>query len=438
MLSGLFSDSWIQRTSQLTEFAVLKDSVKKLERSSREQLLLENETQGAFDHLSGEVASLKEAVGALSRVVDGELATLRSELQSMRAEVRGAVSAARKEAESAAQSASDSQNASGAVVTLGVTQLKEGLGRLEEQLHEARKEHLGLATEHAASAAQQQAATEGVRTEARAAVSALEKRHEASDERGSLIKNELDQTLRHEHNELLAWSVTARAQLDGLRKDADETAAMASDNKQRAITVGAVAAANTAGVEKLSSEAHKHGESLNEMISTIISERRAGRERTEDLAKRLEGAEAGLVERSKVHDAAVRKQEAEAAKQREAIAALDGRATKQQEEATATRNAVGRHTDRLKNLESDGTATRRDGSELTATLRQLKSGMKEVTDGLGAYKRDTRRQLNALDVRCEAYDTAIGSFAEKLNMPNPVAAGLDWAHSSLESAAAAL
>ena len=112
--------------------------------------------------------------------------------------------------------------------------------------------------------------------------------------------------------------------------------------------------------------------------------------------------------------------------------------TNSQEEATATRNAVGRHTDRLKNLESDGTATRRDGSELTATLRQLKSGMKEVTDGLGAYKRDTRRQLNALDVRCEAYDTAIGSFAEKLNMPNPVAAGLDWAHSSLESAAAAL
>ena len=31
--------SWIQRTSQLTEFAMLKDSVKKLERSSREQLL---------------------------------------------------------------------------------------------------------------------------------------------------------------------------------------------------------------------------------------------------------------------------------------------------------------------------------------------------------------------------------------------------------------
>ena len=31
--------SWIQRTSQLTEFALLKDSVKKLERASRERLL---------------------------------------------------------------------------------------------------------------------------------------------------------------------------------------------------------------------------------------------------------------------------------------------------------------------------------------------------------------------------------------------------------------
>ena len=76
--------SWIQRTSQLTEFALLKDSVKKLERASREQLLLENESQGAFDHLSGEISVVKEAVGALSRVVDGELSALRDELQELR------------------------------------------------------------------------------------------------------------------------------------------------------------------------------------------------------------------------------------------------------------------------------------------------------------------------------------------------------------------
>ena len=305
-------------------------------------------------------------------------------------------------------------------------------------MHDARTQHLGLATEQAASAAQLRAATEGVRTEARAAVSALEKRHEASDERVSAIKNELDQTLRHEHNELVSWSATARGQLDGLRRDADETAAMASDNRQRVASVGAAAAANTAAVEEVASEARKHGESLHEMSSTILDDRRMGRERTDALAQRVEGAESGLAERCTVHDAAVRKQEAEAAKLREALGALDGRATKQQDEATATRNAVSRHADRLKSLESDGMTARKEGGELTATLRQLKSGMKEVSDGLGAHKRETRRNLDAIDVRCEAYDTAVGSFAEKLKMPNPVAAALDAAHSALDAAAAAL
>lgn len=36
------------------------------------QLLLENESQGAFDHLSAEVGTLKSAIGTLSKVVDGE------------------------------------------------------------------------------------------------------------------------------------------------------------------------------------------------------------------------------------------------------------------------------------------------------------------------------------------------------------------------------
>lgn len=60
--------SWLQRSSQLTEFALLKDAVKRLERAAREQLLLENESQGAFDTLAGEIGNLKEALAALSRV----------------------------------------------------------------------------------------------------------------------------------------------------------------------------------------------------------------------------------------------------------------------------------------------------------------------------------------------------------------------------------
>ena len=186
--------SWIQRTSQLTEFALLKDSVKKLERASREQLLLENESQGAFDHLSGEISVVKEAVGALSRVVDGELSALRDELQELRQEVRAAVQGARKEADAAAQAVADSQRASAALVEMGVTQLKENVGRLEGELSLARNQHLELSTLHAAKMVELAAATESVRVEAKKAAEALEQRADITEAQGRAIKNELDLT----------------------------------------------------------------------------------------------------------------------------------------------------------------------------------------------------------------------------------------------------
>ena len=78
--------SW-QRSAKLTEFARLKDSVQRLEKSSREQLALENETQNVFDFMKTELSRVKKSIGALSGVVDEELGALLHECASLREEM---------------------------------------------------------------------------------------------------------------------------------------------------------------------------------------------------------------------------------------------------------------------------------------------------------------------------------------------------------------
>ena len=74
---------------------------------------------------------------------------------------------------------------------------------------------------------------------------------------------------------------------------------------------------------------------------------------------------------------------------------------------------------------------RKEGAEHSASLRQLKTSLKEVGDGLGAHKREVRRDHAALDARNEAYDAAFGTLAEHLKIANPVAAALGAAAAAL-------
>ena len=113
------------------------------------------------------------------------------------------------------------------------------------------------------------------------------------------------------------------------------------------------------------------------------------------------------------------------------MVALESRRGKLAEEATGARAGLVRHAERLSALEADATSLRKEGSEQAAGVRQLKSQIKEVSDGLTAHKREARRNREALDQRCEAYDAGIASFAEHLKIANPVAAVLSAAAAAL-------
>ena len=144
---------------------------------------LENESQGAFDHLSTEVATLKTAISTLSNVVDGELALMREELKAIREEMRGTVHDARTEADTAAQKVADASRSSQALVELSVGQLKENVGRLENELREAHNKHAELAASHSGAVARLDATAEAAKTETLRGIDALSERVSRSERR---------------------------------------------------------------------------------------------------------------------------------------------------------------------------------------------------------------------------------------------------------------
>ena len=423
--------SWIQRTSQLTEFALLKDSVKKLERASREQLLLENESQGAFDHLSGEVATLKEAVSALSQVVDGELASLREDMAQIRKEMKQTIAVARKEADSASQAVADSQRAAQALVEMGVAQLKEHVGRVENDVHTARAQHLELAQQQAAASAAAAAGTEGARVEARQALAAVEGRVAATEGLTGRLRAELDETLRHEHREVVTWSAQAREQLAKLRSDVDGTGSLVAEARTRLSELGEASAGHAAAAAEAAADVGRQRDAIGLLVSGLNEASAGAKQRSDELETRVGSAEAAAEAFSRAQSEHDRASDEAHKRAGEALAALEAKCTKLHEEGNTAKHALSRHADRLQGLEDDSTSLRRAGSEATASLRQMKSGLKEVSDGLSAHKRDARRTHDALDSRCEAYDDAIGTIAEHLKIPNPVAAALGAAAAAL-------
>ena len=137
--------SWLSKGKHVREVTLLHDSVKRLERASREQLALENESQGTFDHLVMTSATLKSALGALSRAVDEELHSVRSDVEQLREEVKTSIARERSSAATATQAVLECQRV---LTELGASRRAEGEFRAtREQLEALRAEHEDLKKE---------------------------------------------------------------------------------------------------------------------------------------------------------------------------------------------------------------------------------------------------------------------------------------------------
>ena len=160
--------SWA-RSAKLAEFARLKDTVIRMEKSSREQLQLETETQHSFDFMRAEIGRIKQSIAALSSVVDDELASLRSDVGVLREEVGHLVESARAEHSSTASLLAESRaremrNAewvqqSFAQAREQVAQLKRDLSDSKAQLLEASGSHTAAVSELSSNLAEVVAST---------------------------------------------------------------------------------------------------------------------------------------------------------------------------------------------------------------------------------------------------------------------------------------
>ena len=145
--------SWA-RSAKLTEFARLKDTVIRMEKSSREQLALETETQHVFDFMRAEIGRIKQSIAALSGVVDDELGSLRSDVGVLREEVRRLIESARAEHSSTASLLAESrarETRNAECVQQSFAQAREQVAQLERHFSDSKAELLEASGSQAAA-----------------------------------------------------------------------------------------------------------------------------------------------------------------------------------------------------------------------------------------------------------------------------------------------
>lgn len=423
--------SWIQRTSQLTEFAMLKDSVKKLERASREQLLLENESQGAFDHLSAEVATLKDALGTLSQVVDGELASLRDDLKAIREEMRQTVLNARAEATQASETVAEASRSAMALVELSVGQLKENLHRVEEDVREARNQHTDLSTKHHAAIAALSATADAAKQEWNREFDALAERVGKGEAELGEVKAELDQKLRHEHAGLMTWSEEAKTQIKDLRIDVTAVRDVADGAVAQCGNLADDGRKLSSTLEEFGHEGKRHLNAITLLVETVDRSSNESKANAEQLGARVGTLEQQISAAGQAHDVLEQSCRAEEQRLSDGLKQLEASSTSLREETIASKLNLQKQGERLKNVEGDVSNLRREGAEMASTTRALKSGLKDAAEKQKTSEQKVRKQLDQVDHRHEAYDGAFATLSEALKLANPLSAGMSRAAAAL-------
>lgn len=116
-----------------------------MEKSSREQLELETETQRVFDFMRAEIGRIKQSIAALSGVVDEELASVRSDVGVLREEVARLIESARSESSSTASFLAESkerEKRNAEWVQQSFAQAREQVAQLERDLSDSKAQLL--------------------------------------------------------------------------------------------------------------------------------------------------------------------------------------------------------------------------------------------------------------------------------------------------------
>lgn len=412
--------SWA-RSAKLTEFTRLKETVQRLEASSKEQLALENETQNVFDFMKTELGRIKKSIGALSSVVDEELAALRHECSSLREELTRVVDLTKTQGASTLSLISESQRRDSEWMQLTFSQVRETCAKLETEVKESKAQLLELSHAHASSVARLGADLDSNSKSLHRQVGELSERFAGTEARCNTLAMERDGGLRTEHEALVAWSKEAQPQLASLRGFESVQALTESAHAHAA----ALQQRQDTAQQQLalaSEELSRHRDAIVLVVETVDSLSRDSRAAQEELGAKLQEASDTSGQRARQMEKAASNLSAECGALREGAKRCEQRL---QEAARVAQDHSG---EAMKCVDDSLLEIKQELSASSAALRQLKAGNKDAAEGLQQHKVSVRRAFDDVEKRQahgqEAFSKAAAIFSEALRISNPLAMSL--------------
>lgn len=417
----MHSESSWARSAKLTEFQRIKDSVRRLEQSSRAQLALEQESQNVFDFLKGESVRVKKSIGALSTVVDDELAAVRAEVSSLQEEVQRGVALSKNATDSTVNLIGESRKRDTEWMQLSFNQIKDAVAKLDADLKEARAQIFELSSAYASAVASADSNHGSLSRQ----VGAISERLATTEARASQTAGELAAdvdvmaTLREEHRELLAWSKTAEPRIaalkgfDSVQQLTESVHAHTSALQQR--QDGAAQQLAMA-----SEELSRHRDAIVLMVETVDTLSRDSKAAHEALAARVGEHIEAAEQHSAEHDRALASLAAEVAESREVARRIEGRVQEQAQAANLGRLSTSHQADGLQNVEREVHEVKQEAAQHAALIRTLKASSKESVEALTTFKTSVRRALEDVDNRHDKLCHATSIFADALKVANPL------------------
>lgn len=411
--------SWA-RSAKLTEFARLKETVQRLETSSREQLALENETQNVFDYMKTELGRIKKSIGALSGVVDEELAALRHECSSLREELTRVVDLNKTQGASTLSLITESRKRDSEWMQLTFSQVRETCAKLEIEVKESKAQLLELSNAHASSVARLGADLDSNSNSLHRQVGQLSERMAGTEAKCNTLAMELDAGLRQEHESLVAWSKEAQPQLASLKGFESVQALTESVHTHTA----ALQQRQDTAQQQLamaSEELSRHRDAIVLVVETVDNLSRDSKAAQEALGAKLQEVSDTSDQRARQMEKAASNLSAECGALREGAKRCEQRLQEQHEAAGLAKIAQDHSGEWMRTVDDSLLEIKQELSSSATQLRQLKAGNKDVGDGLQQHKATVRRAFDDFEKRQEAMAKAAAIFSEALHISNPLA-----------------
>jgi len=423
--------SW-SRSAKLTEFQRVKEAVRRLEHTAREQLALERESQNVFDFLKAEITRIKRSIGALSSVVDEELVSLRGECAALRDEVARAVDLAKSQTDSAVELIAEARKRDTEWMQTSFSQVKDSVARLEAESKETRKQLLELAASHASAAARREADAASSSSAQQQAIDALQERFA---ERSGAVEASCkalaaeNGTRRDESVHLARLATEANTQIErlthGLRtvhssvealqaKGQAERAAAQEEQQKREQAAGERLAEAQEGSAR---ELARHRDAISLLVETVDSLTRESKAGDEALGGKLAEAAEEADSRGAAHERALRQQEA-------AVGSLSTDVDAVSDAVRRLEARLGSQAEQLLALQEQQADLKAQLSQAQAALRTIKASAKDAAESLVSHKTQSQRALDDLVKRSEGFSKAAAVFADALKVPNPLGGAL--------------